>query len=100
MSRFLVIWIALALGCRDPAVSRLDEVRAAVCMCKSTPCAEAAMKVVPSMKIKPSPRSQKIAREMLDCLAKLNAGERPTTGPDEPTPAADLPAPLPPPAKP
>lgn len=100
MSRFLVIWIALAIGCRDPAVSRLDEVRATVCKCKTALCAEEAMKVVPSMKVRPSPRSQRIARDMLDCLAKLHAADRPTTGPDEPAPAAEpTPAPAPPPAK-
>ena len=95
MSRFLVIWIALSIGCRDPGVSRLDEIRATVCKCKNALCAEEAMKVVPSLKVKPSPRSQRIARDMLDCLAKLHAADRPTTGPDEP--AAEPPAP---PAKP
>lgn len=91
MSRFLVIWIALAIGCRDQGLSRLDEVRATVCKCKNALCAEEAMKVVPAMKVKPSPRSQKIARDMLDCLAKLHAADRPTTGPDEAPPAPEPP---------
>jgi hypothetical protein len=91
MSRLLVIWIALAIGCRDPELSRLEEVRVTVCKCKTALCAEEAMKVVPSMKLKPSPRSQKIAREMLDCLAKLLAADRPATGPDEPAPEAEPP---------
>ncbi len=98
MSRFIVIWIALAIGCRDPAVSRFDGVRETVCKCKNALCAEQAMKVVPSMKVMPNPRSQRIAREMLDCLAKLLAADRPTTGPDEPALTAEPPPAVPPPA--
>lgn len=96
MSRHLVIWIAFAIGCRDPEVSRLEDVRAKVCACKNALCAEEAMKVVPGMKVKPSPRSQKIAREMLDCLAKRLAADRPETGPDEPAPVPPPAAPQPP----
>lgn len=97
MSRLLVIWVAFAIGCRDPELSRLEDVRATVCACKNALCAEEAMKVVPSMKVKPSPRSQRIARDMLDCLAKRLEADRPTTGPDEPAP--EPPAALPPPVR-
>lgn len=88
MARLLVISIALAIGCRDEGLARLADVRETVCACKDAACAEAAMKVVPATQVKSNARSQKVAREMLDCLAKLYAKERPETGPDEePEPA-------------
>ncbi|MBA3453913.1 MAG: hypothetical protein H0T42_12535 [Deltaproteobacteria bacterium] len=87
MSRHLVIWIALAIGCRDKGLTRLEEIRATICACKTAECAEAAIKLVPAVQAKSNASSQKIAREMLDCLAKIYAKARPATGPDEPAPA-------------
>ena len=91
MHRLLVISIALAIGCRDEGIARLGDVKAKVCACKTAECAEAAMKVIPSTQVKSNPRSQKIAREMLDCLAKLYEKERPVTGPDDDKPVDDKP---------
>ena len=88
MHRLLVISIALAIGCRDEGLVRLEDARSAVCKCKTAECAEGAIKLVPQAQVKSTARSQKIAREMLDCLAKLYAKTRPTTGPD----AGPLPA--------
>jgi len=87
MRRLLVISIALAIGCRDEGLTRLEEVRTMVCKCKTAECADAAIKLVPATQVKSNARSQRIARDMLDCLAKLYAKARPATGPD------DLPAP-------
>jgi len=86
MHRLLVISIALAIGCRDEGLTRLEEVRTTVCKCKTPECADAAMKLVPETRVKSNARSQRIARDMLDCLAKLYAKARPTTGPDAPAP--------------
>jgi hypothetical protein len=81
----LVIGIALG-GCKDREAARLQTVKDAVCACKTSSCAELAMKGVPKDDAPPSRKSQKLAREMLDCLAKLYAAERPATDPDQPQP--------------
>ena len=81
----LVISIALSGGCRDPGLAQLEDIRDDVCACKTSACAEEAMTRVPQDHVESTPRSQKIARAMLDCLAKLYAGERPETGPDTET---------------
>jgi hypothetical protein len=79
----LVISIALAVGCRDQGIAHLEAIRGEICACKTPACGEAAMKRVPETKVKTNARSQKIAREMMDCLAKLYATDRPATGPDQ-----------------
>jgi hypothetical protein len=88
-----VICVALLGGCGDSEVARLKEVKQAVCDCKTSACAEIALKQVPQTEIKSTPRAQRLARDMLDCLAKLYDAERPTTDPDAieaepPAPAA------------
>jgi len=101
---WLAILVTLA-ACRDPLVERLATIKAEVCACKTASCGEQAMKLVPQGTIKSTHRTQTIARAMLDCLAKLQAAERPTTDPDaensatEPSaipPAAPPPPPTPP----
>ncbi|MDB4952796.1 MAG: hypothetical protein JWO36_365 [Myxococcales bacterium] len=89
----VVISVAVALfwGCGDPEVSRLKDVKQVVCACKTSACAEAALKQVPQSEIKSTPRAQKIAREMLDCLAKLYEADRPSSDPDA-TPPESAPA--------
>jgi hypothetical protein len=84
-----VICVALVGGCGDPEVARLQEVKTAVCACKTAACAEAALKQVPQTEIKSTHKAQQVAREMLDCLAKLYEAERPNEDPD----AADSSAP-------
>ena len=82
----------------------MTAIKAEVCACKTASCAEQAMKQVPKDTIKSTHRMQTIARDMIDCLAKLHAAERPATDPDaedsapEPpaTPPATPPAPGPP----
>ena len=83
-TRWLVISIALAAGCRDKAVEQLEHIKADLCACTTRSCADGAMKRVPQHGGEPSHRSQQIAKDMLDCLSKLYAHERPTTGPDAP----------------
>jgi hypothetical protein len=93
MQRLLVISIALAIGCRDVGMEQLRDIKVAVCACKTTRCAEASMGVISLTKVTSNPRSQRIARDMLDCFAKLTAKERPVTGPDDPEPAGSATAP-------
>lgn len=81
MVRWLVIAIAFC-GCRDPETTRVQTVRDQVCGCKTVPCGEEAMKSLPSRDVRPGPRSQKLANEMLTCMSKLYLRDRPTTDPD------------------
>ena len=84
--RWLLV-ISVALGaCGDRDTARLTKVKEAVCACKTSSCAELAMKDVPKDDVKATHRSQVIAREMLDCLAKLYEAERPSTDPDATAP--------------
>jgi hypothetical protein len=83
-------------ACKDPAIERLTAIRVDVCACKTASCAEQAMQRVSEATIKSTHRTQAIARDMLDCMAKLQAAERPTTDPDAEDPATEPPAIAPP----
>ena len=87
MLRLYVICVALVLcACRDNELAKLEKSRDEVCACKTVKCAEAALEHVPKSNVEPSPRAQKIAREMLDCLAARYEEDRPTQDPDAPAP--------------
>lgn len=87
MRRLFVIWVALVGSCGDSEVERLASIKDQVCACKDAACAETAMKQVPQHDIKSTKRTQKLGREMLDCLAKLYAANAPSTDPDHEAPA-------------
>lgn len=79
----VVIQIALAAaGCRDEGLARLEGIRDEVCRCKEPACGEAALEKVKEGKVASNARTQKLANEMMDCLAGLYAQGRPETGPD------------------
>lgn len=80
-----VICVALLGSCDDREADGLDKVRRAVCACHTAACAELAMKDVPTGEIKSTHRAQLVARDMLDCLARLHEAERPSTDPDAPS---------------
>lgn len=96
-------WLAILVtlvACRSGDVERLDAVKRDVCACKDASCADQAMNRVPTSSIKSTPRTQAIAREIMDCRARLEAAERPSTDPDAedgapPPPAAGSAAPEP-----
>lgn len=71
------------IGCNDHGAEALTAIKTKVCACKTASCAEQEMQQVPQRTIASNHRTQGIAREMLDCFAKLQAGERPSTDPDE-----------------
>lgn len=81
MLRLYVICVALA-ACSDHEVARLEQVRDQVCGCKTVQCADSALAQVPRDKVESTPRAQRVAREMLDCLAELYESNRPTMDPD------------------
>jgi hypothetical protein len=74
--RWLVVLLAFA-ACEDRERSQLDAVRKEVCACKDVACAETAMKKVPQGDVHATRREQDIARDMLDCLAKLYDAAKP-----------------------
>lgn len=75
-----VISIALLAACRNHELKELERVRDEVCACKTVECGEAALAKVPQKNIKSTPKSQGLAREMLDCLAKLYDENQPADG--------------------
>ena len=62
---------SLSAGCANRDVARLASVKDEVCACKDVACAETALKTVPHGDVKATHKEQEIARDMLDCLAKL-----------------------------
>jgi hypothetical protein len=79
-------------GCKDHDVDRLTAVKRDVCACKDARCADQAMSEVPKTAIRSTPRVQAIARDIMECRARLEAADRPSTDPDaeglgEPAPA-------------
>ena len=81
--RALIIALVLA-GCQDSGADQLTRVKQHVCACKDVACAEAAMKEIPTGNVKVTHHAQTIARDMLDCYAKLVQAQRPSTDPDAP----------------
>ena len=80
----VTLTLALASGCRDPELSQLEKIKDEVCACKTTSCGEIALKRVPQNQAAPNHRSQKIAKELIDCLSKLHAAEAAPPDPEEP----------------
>lgn len=79
-----VACVAWLTACGDRDVAQLERVRDRVCACKTASCAEAAMRDVPQHDVRSNRRTQQIARDMLDCLARRYDAERPVTDPDAP----------------
>jgi hypothetical protein len=78
-------WLALVLtlvACTDHGAASLTAIKNKVCACETPSCAEAELKRVPQDAIQSNHRTQAIARDMLDCLARLQTAERPKTDPD------------------
>jgi hypothetical protein len=84
----LAILVALA-ACNDHGVASLTRSREKICACKTASCAEQELKLVPQDTIQSTHRTQVIARDMLSCLAKLQASERPVTDPDAEDPVTE-----------
>ena len=74
--RFAVLIVLLA-ACENKELTQLERVKQNVCACKDVACAEAAMKNMPTGEVHPDHREQGVARDMLDCLAKLYDAAKP-----------------------
>ena len=77
VNRCFVICVALLAACGRHELKAMKRVRDEVCACKTVACGEAALAHVPQKDVKSTPRSQALAREMLDCMAKLYDDDRP-----------------------
>lgn len=94
--------LALAAGCSDPKLERLTEARDAACRCKDQACVAAALAKVPADPPREARRAQRLAHEIMDCVAKVGLAEEapleaPGPPPTEsaPTPAEAQPTPAP-----
>lgn len=74
-------------GCTDHGVAKLTKIKDQVCACKTVSCAEQAMQYADKIGTESNHRTQAIARAMVDCMAKLQAADRPNTDPDAEAPA-------------
>ena len=86
MSRVLVIAFVL-LGCGDKQLESLEAIRDEVCACKTQACIDAALKKVPQDKLKSGRKMQRVAADMMECRAKLDRADRPSTDLDAEAPA-------------
>jgi hypothetical protein len=86
MLRAVVIAIAL-LGCRDREIEDLRALRGELCKCKTVECGEALMEKLPQHGTTDH-RARAIAKEMLDCMARLYDRNRPSTDPDDEAPTS------------
>jgi hypothetical protein len=82
MKWLFVICVALLAACGDREAHKLAKIRDEVCHCKTAKCADDAMARLPTKNIQSTPRAQRVAREMLDCLAELYRANRPSDDPD------------------
>jgi hypothetical protein len=88
----VVALVLLVAGCADRDEAQLAAIRATVCACKTSACAELAMKEVPHDNVHPTRRTQAIARDMMDCVFKLYEAERPAEPDDASDPGSAAPA--------
>jgi hypothetical protein len=73
---FAAVICVASLGCRDPEVAELERISTEVCACSSSKCAQHAMEQVSTTDQRSTPRTQALARRMLDCLARIQQAER------------------------
>lgn len=82
---------ALAIGCKDRRLVQLENVRAEVCRCQDAACVNAALARMPTAGPKREHAAQRLAAEILDCVAKVGQQpaleDLPPTSAPEPEPA-------------
>jgi hypothetical protein len=83
--------LALAAGCSDPKLARMTEVRDAVCKCQDAACVEMALAKMPGAPPRQEQRAQRLAREIMECVAQVGAME-PTPADREPPAEREAPA--------
>jgi hypothetical protein len=79
----VIVVLACAVGaCRASQVDKLTAIKARVCACKTSSCGETALREVPQ-DIESNHRTQAIAHDMMECLARLYEAERPSDSDDQ-----------------
>jgi hypothetical protein len=86
MSRSIGATVAMLLGlaaaaCTDPDLERMEKVRGAVCVCKDAACVEAALKELPAVGPRQQRQAQRLASEIMFCIAKVGELEPPPVAP-------------------
>lgn len=81
-SAFVICVALLLAACERHELKKMAAVRDEVCACKTVDCANQAMAKLPTKNVQSTPKSQQLARSMLDCLADLYAAPEPTLDPD------------------
>lgn len=91
-----LVLAVLAIGCKDRRLVQLENVRAEVCRCKDAACVNSALARMPTAGPKRERAAQRVAADILDCVAKVGLQpaeeEAPPTSPGEPAGPAELPA--------
>lgn len=90
----LVASVMAFAACKDRDLERMAAIKREVCACKDAACADQAMNHVTGS-LKSNARIQALARDMVECRARLEAADRPNTDPDaegSDQPADDPPA--------
>lgn len=88
--RALATVIALAGGCRDVDVDRMDGLARKACACKTAACADAVVHEVGAAPVAATRKTEALAKELLDCVARRHEEELP---PDDASAAATAAAP-------
>lgn len=91
MCRFVIAVALVLAGCGDEQLDRMTAIKNEVCACKTVACGETAKKKIPQDELQSSHKMQRVANEMLDCLARLYDQKRPTSDPDVEAPPDDEP---------
>ena len=73
----LVASVTLLAACRDAEVDRLTAIKARVCACKTSACADSAIHDVALAPVEANRKTRKLAKDMLACVARAHEDERP-----------------------
>ena len=85
MWSWLGVLVLVALcGCHDPEVDQLTAIKDRVCTCHTSACADQAIREVGAHPVASNRKTQKLAREMLACVARAHDDDRPDDEPAKP----------------
>jgi len=89
-------WLAILVvfaACADHDVEVMTDLKTKICACTTSSCAAQVLKQVPQGAGKATPQNQpkiqELARAMMDCFARLQDADRPSTDPDAPGSAGE-----------
>ena len=83
-SRLGVLALVTQCACHDPDVDQLAAIKDQVCGCHTSACADQAMRELTKHPVASNRKTQKLAREMLACVARAHDEDRPDDEPAKP----------------